>query len=205
MGGPTVTIVRTGTANTASVVAAFGRLGTRAVLSDDPDAIAGAPMVVLPGVGSFSAGVERLSATGVDRAIIGRVDQNRPTLGICLGMQLFAGSSDESPGVAGLGVIDANATALPGSVSVPQLGWNRIEADPGCRILRNGEVYYANSYKLDAVPVGWRGAMTTHGDRFVGAIERGPVVLCQFHPELSGAFGAGMLGRWIEIAGGVPC
>lgn len=205
MGARAVTIIRTGTANVASVTAAFERLGLQVDFTDDPGEVGRASFVVLPGVGSFAAGMERLVATGIDRALVRRVSDGQPTLGICLGMQLFARSSDESPGVAGLGVLNANVSAFDASVSVPQLGWNRIEADAGCRVLRSGMVYYANSYKFDAVPDGWNGARTTHGDRFVGAIERGPVVLCQFHPELSGPFGAGILNRWIELAEGVPC
>lgn len=205
MAARAVTIVRTGTANIASVVAAFERLGLDTMLTDDPAQIEDASLVVLPGVGSFAAGMERLIATGVDRVIADRVRSGRATLGICLGMQLFASSSDESPGVKGLGVLDANVTALPRDVSVPQLGWNRLDAAEGCRVLRSGMVYYANSYKLDAVPAGWVGATTTHGGRFVGAIERGPVVLCQFHPELSGPFGAALLKRWIKVSEGVAC
>ncbi|MEM9372239.1 MAG: imidazole glycerol phosphate synthase subunit HisH [Planctomycetota bacterium] len=205
MGGRSVTIVRTGTANVASVVAAFERLGMRCVLSEDPDAVQDAAMVVLPGVGSFRAGMERLADSGMDTAIVRRISERRPLLGICLGMQLLAGASDESPGVEGLGVLPVGVSAFVGSIAVPQLGWNRIEADRDCCVLSSGMVYYANSYKIDEIPSGWRGATTTHGERFVGAIERGAVVLCQFHPELSGPFGAGVLKRWIEAAEGVPC
>ncbi|MFK7883612.1 MAG: imidazole glycerol phosphate synthase subunit HisH [Phycisphaerales bacterium] len=203
--GRTVTVVRTGTANVASVVAAFERIGVRTVLTDDPSFVESSNMVVLPGVGSFEAGMQQLSKTGLDLVIKERVAMARPTLGICLGMQLFAVASAESPGVAGLGVLPVRVSSLPESVAVPQLGWNRIEAGDRCRVLQSGAVYYANSYKIDAAPIGWRAAMTTHGGPFVGAIERGPVVLCQFHPELSGSFGARLLKRWCEVAEVVSC
>jgi len=91
---------------------------------------------------------------------------------------------------------------------VPQLGWNRISCDEGCELLEPGYVYFANSFKLDQVPVGWRAARADYGGEFVAALERGPQLACQFHPELSGALGLGLLGRWLERAaegGGVPC
>ena len=76
----------------------------------------------------------------------------------------------------GLGVIPAAVTALRDDVRRPQLGWNRVTAEPACRLLADGVAYFANSYKLDAVPPGWNGATTDHGGRFVAALERGAVL-----------------------------
>jgi imidazoleglycerol phosphate synthase glutamine amidotransferase subunit HisH len=85
-------------------------------------------------------------------------------------------------------------------VRVPQLGWNHIEADPGCRVLRSGHVYFANSYRLAERPQGVSCAVADHGGPFVAAMERGNLVACQFHPELSGALGATILRNWLELA-----
>lgn len=195
-----VVILRTGTANLASVVAAFERLGLGIVVTEDADVFRDASLVVLPGVGSFGACMGRLRELGLVDAVRERIRSGRAMLGICLGMQVMCAASEESPGVEGVGVIPATVRRFGSVVSVPQLGWNRLEADEACRVLRSGMVYYANSYRLEAAPTGWSVGRTDHGGSFVGALERGPVVLCQFHPELSGAFGAGLLARWVELA-----
>jgi imidazole glycerol phosphate synthase glutamine amidotransferase subunit len=185
-----VVLVRTGTANLASVAAALGRAGCAVRLTESPDEAGSAARLVLPGVGAFGAVAERLRA-------------GRPTLAVCLGLQLLAEASDESPGAHGLGVIKATVTALPEGVRRPQLGWNRVAAGPGCRLLTDGVAYFANSYKLDAIPDGWCGATTDHGGPFVAALERGAVLACQFHPELSGPWGQALVERWLAAAGEV--
>jgi imidazole glycerol phosphate synthase glutamine amidotransferase subunit len=118
---------------------------------------------------------------------------------VCLGMQLLCEASDETPGARGLAVVPATVQRFSG-VRVPQLGWNRIEAKEGARLLRDGYAYFANSYRLDAMPSGWSGAEASYGGTFVAAIERGALLGCQFHPELSGAWGAELLARWLELA-----
>ena len=130
-----VTVVRTGSANLASVVAALGRAGRTPGLVDDAGAVARAERLVLPGVGAFGAVMARLVELGLVEALTERIAAGRPTLAICLGLQVLAEGSEESPGVAGLGVVPGRVTRLPGGVVVPQLGWNRVEADPGCRLL----------------------------------------------------------------------
>ena len=98
-------VIGTGIANTASVLAALKRVGARPRLSVDPAEVQSAERVVLPGVGSFAVGMERLNQTGLADILRARIDAGRPTLGICLGMQLLGTGSDEAPGVAGLKVL----------------------------------------------------------------------------------------------------
>ncbi|HSL19708.1 MAG TPA: imidazole glycerol phosphate synthase subunit HisH [Methylomirabilota bacterium] len=198
-----VVLVRTGTANLASVAAALGRAGCAVRLTESGDDLASAERLVLPGVGAFGAVAERLDALGLREPLAERLRAGRPTLAVCLGLQLLAEASDESPGAHGLGVIKATVTALPEGVRRPQLGWNRVAAGPGCRLLTDGVAYFANSYKLDAVPDGWSGAVTDHGGPFVAALERGAVLACQFHPELSGPWGQALVERWLAAAGEV--
>ena len=198
-----VVLVRTGTANLASVAAALGRAGCAIRLTESPADAASAARLVLPGVGAFGAVAERLDALGLREPLAERLRAGRPTLAVCLGLQLLAAASDESPGARGLGVIEATVTALPEGVRRPQLGWNRVAAGPGCRLLTNGIAYFANSYKLDGVPDGWCGATTDHGGAFVSALERGAVLACQFHPELSGPWGQALVERWLAATGEV--
>ena len=193
-----VVVVPTGTANMASVRAAFNRLGTDLVEGTDPADISNAAGVVVPGVGAFGAAMSQVDALGMRQALRDQVDQGRPTLAVCVGMQLLCGNSEESPGFEGLGAIGRTVARFGGGVKVPQLGWNRVEPGPGSIFVEPGWAYFANSYRLDEVPEGWAESGTDYGGRFVSALERGDVLACQFHPELSGPWGAGLLGRWLE-------
>ena len=193
-------VVPTGTANVASIMAGLERAGAAPRLMVRAKEVRRAARVVLPGVGAFGAAMQRLHDDGVADFLAERVRSGRPTLAVCVGLQLLCESSEESPGVAGLGVLPARLTRFPDSVRVPQLGWNAIEPAPRCRMLAAGHAYFANSYRLTEAPPGWRAAYADHGGRYVAALERGPVLACQFHPELSGAFGATLIERWLKRA-----
>jgi imidazole glycerol phosphate synthase glutamine amidotransferase subunit len=193
-----VTIVPTGTANTASVVAALTRLGADVGEAASPSDVESSKGVVLPGVGAFGAAMDRVESLGLATALRDRITSGRPTLAVCVGMQLLARDSEESPGATGLQVLDGTVARFEDGVTVPQMGWNRVEPGPGSRFVEPGWAYFANSYRVDQVPDGWIGSRTDHGGEFVSALERGDVLACQFHPELSGEWGAGLLHRWLE-------
>ncbi len=198
-----VTLIETGVANIASVRAAFERLGAHLEPARNADDVADAERVVLPGVGAFAAGMAHLREGGVDDALKRRIAAGRPTLTVCLGLQLLMASSEESPGVAGLGIIDAPVTRFKAPLRVPQLGWNRVTPAGGADFLSPVYAYFANSYRLEAPPDGWEAALSDYGGPFVAALRRGEVLACQFHPELSGPWGAALLERWLE--GGLAC
>ncbi len=196
-----IVVCRTGTANLASVFAGLTRAGGTPRMARDAADVAAAGRVMLPGVGAFGASMAPLRDGGFDEALIERIKAGRPALAICVGLQLLCRDSEETPGATGLGILPLTATRFPDAVRVPQLGWNRIDADSDCRLLTSGFAYFANSYRVTEVPDGWCGAMSDHGGPFVAAVERGSVLACQFHPELSGKFGHDLLTRWIET----PC
>jgi len=189
-------VIDTGTANLASMLAALERVGLEPEAVTTPDDIADAPRVVLPGVGAFGAGVKRLQDMGLFGLVRDRIEAERPLLAVCLGLQLLCKASTESPGAHGLGVLPVEVGRFETADIVPQLGWNRVQADEDCALLDDGYAYYANSYRLPKAPEGWSAAFTTHGERFVAAVERGPILATQFHPELSGAWGQALLERW---------
>lgn len=195
-----VTVVPTGTANIASVFAGFRRLGVEPSLARGAEDVAGAHRVVLPGVGSFGAAADEIDRSGLREALATRIAEGRPTLAVCVGMQLLASSSEETAGAAGLGAIDEPVNRFSDDVRVPQFGWNEVQAGSGCRYVTDGWAYFANSFRITAIPDGWVGATTDHGGEFVSALERGDVLACQFHPELSGTWGSGVLGRWLGRA-----
>ncbi len=192
-----VLILPTGTANLASVRAAFEKLGRTSALADDADMIAKAAHVVLPGVGTFGATMAGLRAAGFDQAIAERVREGAPTLAMCVGLQVMFEASDESPDTEGLGVVGGKVGRFTDEVRVPQFGWNRIEPEPGCRFLEAGYAYFANSYRVQKAP-DCRIARAMHGEPFVAAFEHGDVLACQFHPELSSTFGHRLIQRWLE-------
>jgi imidazole glycerol-phosphate synthase subunit HisF len=194
-------IVDSGVANLASVSAAFRRLGVATLVSSDAAVVRRAPRLVLPGVGAFGTGVAALRARGLDASIQDAVAAGAPLLAICFGLQLLCDSSEESPGIAGLGLIRGTCRRLPAGVRVPHLGWNRVAPDADCRSVSMMDAAFANSYALPQAPSGWAAAWTTHGVRFVAALERGAVLACQFHPELSGAAGLDLIRRWLLVAG----
>lgn len=205
---PEVVVVRTGVANLASVLAGLRRAGAMPRIGNEPRDIEQAGHLLLPGVGAFAAGMRQLTSDGLVEPLRARIAAGKPTLAICLGLQLLCAASEEDPGVQGLGLISGVVRRFPDSVRVPQMGWNSVEPDPNCRILQPGYAYFANSFRLTECPTGWQAAYAEHGGRFVAAIENGAVVGGQFHPELSGQWGLGLLQRWLGTSagsGGASC
>ena len=194
---PTVTILKTGLANLASVRAAFKRLEAPTYLVDGPEGVKAAERLVVPGVGAFGPALDVLRERALLAPLKARIDAGRPTLGICLGLQLFGQGSEESPGAPGLGCVPLKARPFSPSLISPQMGWNKVSPAPGAQLLEPGYAYFANSYRFEEIPAGWSGALADYGGPLVAALERGAVLGCQFHPELSGAYGEGLISRWL--------
>jgi glutamine amidotransferase len=192
-----VVVVPTGTANLASVRAALMRLGARPRLAEDAAMIEDAAHVVLPGVGSFGATMAGLREAGLDAALAARVGAGRATLAMCVGLQVLFEAGDESPHARGLAAFAGRVGRFPETVRVPQFGWNEVVPEPGCRLVEPGYAYFANSYRVLEAP-GCAIATAEHGGRFVAALEWRRVLACQFHPELSGAYGHELIARWLE-------
>jgi len=192
-----VVIVDSGVANLASIGGAFRRLGATVAVTADGGVLRQASRIVLPGVGAFAAGMSALRMNGLAESIREAASRGTPELGVCLGMQMLCDASEEAPGVGGLGLVAGTCRRLPSEVRIPHLGWNTVTPDPRARFVASGVAAFANSYALRESPDGWTPAWTTHGIPFVAALERGPIVACQFHPELSSAYGAALLERWL--------
>jgi imidazole glycerol phosphate synthase glutamine amidotransferase subunit len=205
MNAKDVGMIATEIANSASVVAGFRRLGVDPEAIDTAAEVSERPFVVLPGVGSFGHAMAMLHRQGLVAALKDRIQHNRPTLAICLGLQLLCLESEESPGVEGLGVIPALVRRLPPAsadsrekMRIPHLGWNQVVPNPNCRYLQAGDAYFAHSYCVTEPVKGWQSATCDYGIRFQCAFERGNVLAAQFHPELSGRWGTELLRRWLD-------
>ena len=185
-----------GMGNLRSVAKALEAAGADATITADRGAIEGADALCVPGQGIFGRCVENLARDGFDELVREWISDDRPFLGICLGMQVLFGSSDEND-APGLGIFEGHVARLPADVRVPHIGWNEVEAsDTGT--LETGYFYFDHSFAVlptdPSIVSGW----CEHGRRFAAAIEKGSLLGVQFHPEKSGVVGIGLLRRWVE-------
>lgn len=191
--------------NLRSVEKALLALGEEALVSRDPDVILGAERVILPGVGAFGDAMEKLRQYGLIEVIRRAAESGKPFLGICLGLQLMFESSEESPGVEGLGLLAGRILRLPGGegLKIPHMGWNSLEIAEGSRLFsgvpQGSYVYFVHSYYLRAEDPSDVAASTEYGVRIHAAVERGNVCACQFHPEKSGEVGLKILRNFLAM------
>jgi glutamine amidotransferase len=185
--------------NLNSVRWALERLGAAVVVTADPSVAASADGLVLPGVGHYAAGAERLAASGLDDAIRRRVGAV-PILGICLGMQLLFDRSEE--GGRGLGVLAGTVTRLEtAQAPLPHMGWNTVEVRAAAGPLAAagaGDAYFCHTYAVRPEDPLLATAYTEYGEVFVSAVQRGLVSGVQFHPERSGAYGSAVLQSFLQ-------
>ncbi len=189
--------------NLTSVRKAFGALGAPLFTPERPGELAAADAIVVPGVGHFAA-TRSLGPEWID-AILARVGEGRPLLGICLGMQWLFEGSEESPDLPGLGLLGGRCYRLRGdgaqAVKIPHVGWNSLEFTRQDTIVHDvanrAQVYFTHSY---AAPVTKDTvAVTTHGEPFASIVQRGHVAGVQFHPEKSGDVGLQVLRNFLGM------
>jgi glutamine amidotransferase len=168
----------------------------------DPDVVAKADRIVLPGVGAFAHCMEALSAIdGMVAAMEQRVRvEGNPFLGICVGMQLLADAGVEHKTTRGLGWISGTVRAIAPAVDlkIPHMGWNDVVPTQGAPLIEAGEAYFLHSYHFDAADDADVLAKTDHGGPLVAAVGRGNILGVQFHPEKSQAYGINFLKRFLE-------
>lgn len=192
--------------NLKSVEKALTALGESSVITRDPEVILHADRVILPGVGSFGDAMERLNQYGLTEVIHQVVEKGIPFLGICLGLQLMFESSEESEGVAGLGLLKGKIKKIPDypGHKVPHMGWNSLNITPGSRlyqgISQGSYVYFVHSYYLEAEEESMVAASTEYGVHIHASVEKGKVFACQFHPEKSSETGLHILKNFIGIS-----
>ena len=191
--------------NIKSVEKALQYLGQETVVSRDPQVLLKADKVILPGVGSFGDAMENLNKYGLVPVIHEIVEKGTPFLGICLGLQLLFESSDETPGVEGLGILKGKILRIPPStgLKIPHMGWNSITVNKNSRILKNigsePYVYFVHSYYVNAEDESIISAYTEYGQKLDIAVEKDNVFATQFHPEKSGETGMTILKNFIAL------
>ena len=191
--------------NIRSVEKAFQYLGEETVLSRDRDEILSADKVVLPGVGAFGDAMNKLKDYNLVNTIYDVVDKKIPFLGICLGLQLLFESSDETPGVSGLGSLPGNILRIPDKpgYKIPHIGWNSLELTNNGRLFdgvaENAYVYFVHSYYLKARDEEMVKASTEYVTHIHASVEKDNVFACQFHREKSGDVGLKILSNFAKL------
>ena len=204
-----VAIIDYDAGNIKSVEKAFDYLGANVIVTRDPKEIVKADHVVLPGVGAFGDAMRKINEYGLKSTISEVVDNKIPFLGICLGQQLLFDSSEESDGVAGLGILRGKIVAIPekdregNQYKIPQIGWNNLKYPNKGRLFKDipedSYVYFVHSYYLQAEDRSIVTATTDYSVTIDASVESGNVFACQFHPEKSADVGMQILKNFLEV------
>lgn len=191
--------------NLKSVEKALQFLGEEVIITRDKEEILSADRVVLPGVGAFGDAMEKLHNYGLIDVIKEVVSRKTPFIGICLGLQLLFDSSEESPGVKGLGILPGKIVRIPEKegIKVPHIGWNSLTFPYSGRLYQgikeDSYVYFVHSYYLQAEDPEIVVAQTQYGVDIQASVEKDNVFACQFHPEKSSSVGMTILKNFINI------
>lgn len=209
MSAPSVVVLDYGSGNVRSAVRALEAAGADVTLTAQRDAVLAADGLVVPGVGAFADTMERIRKVGGPRLIEQRLAGGRPVLGICVGMQiLFETGTEHGTTAAGLGQWPGTVAPLHAQL-LPHMGWNTVDTPEGSRLFDGVEqerFYFVHScaarrWTMDSLAPLAEPLITWaehDGDRFVAAVENGPLSATQFHPEKSGEAGARLLRNWVQ-------
>lgn len=196
-----VAIIDYGMGNLKSVKKAFEALGVEAEITRDSKVIKNCSHLVLPGVGAFEQAMRQLEVLGLKTSILNYINENKPFLGICLGMQLLFEKSYENGEHQGLGILKGEVIRLEGAIKVPHMGWNTLEFQKQSplffQVPNQSFVYFVHSYHIET-PEDIVISYTTYGKKIPVAIQKNKVFAMQFHPEKSGEIGMQLLRNFIK-------
>ena len=200
-----IAIVDYDAGNIKSVEKALQFLGEEPVVTRDKETLLQADKVIVPGVGAFGDAMGKMRQYGLVEVLREIAGKGTPILGICLGLQLFFKSSEETPGVEGLGLLPGKIVRIPDKegFKIPHMGWNSIQINPASRLLKGIEegayVYFVHSYYLQAENEADVAATTDYVVNNHAAAEHDNIFATQFHPEKSGEIGLRILRNFIEL------
>ena len=201
-----VAIIDYGAGNLQSVKKALDFIGTESVITADKDEINAASHIILPGVGSFGDAMNSIRERNLEQTIKDNANGSKPFLGICLGLQLLFASSEESPGVDGLGIFDGDIVRIPDNngFKVPHIGWNSVKVHQNDGIFEgindDSYFYFVHSYYLKNANDIVAGT-TEYGVPIQCAVQKGLVCATQFHPEKSSDVGLQLLSNFAKMEG----
>jgi imidazole glycerol-phosphate synthase subunit HisH len=200
-----IVIIDYGMGNLRSVQKAIEAVGSAAEISSDPDRVRQASKVILPGVGAFADAMAELRRTGLGESFRAAVQQGKPCLGVCLGLQLLFDSSAEDGEHTGLGLLPGRVVRFPAQpgLKVPHMGWNTLRIRKGAPLLAGlpaePSVYFVHSYHVVAQNPDDVAAVADYPKPFAAVIWRDNLTACQFHPEKSQRTGLAMYANFVAM------
>jgi len=199
----TVTIIDYGAGNVPSVERALQKLGVASKRLTQPNELAGASAIILPGVGHYAAIIRALDQQNLRAPLLDAITLGVPFLGICLGLQALYSSSEEAPSLSGLNLFSGSVRSLPTTVKLPHMGWNRLRIQRTSQLLgglsESDYFYFAHTFAA-ATPADQVVATCEHGTNFTAVLEHSNIFATQFHPEKSGAAGSRLLQNFLSRA-----
>ena len=201
-----IAIIDYGAGNLSSVKKALDYLGAESEITQDGDKILSSSHIILPGVGSFADAMASMEERGLVE-VVKEAAETKRFLGICLGLQLLFESSEESPGVRGLGILPGKIVTIPKSdgLKVPHMGWNSVSLKQTGGIFSGIDdesyFYFVHSYYLKGAGEDTVAAVTQYGTEIECAVQRGRLAAVQFHPEKSSTAGLKLLKNFVESEG----
>ncbi|MGH8900231.1 MAG: imidazole glycerol phosphate synthase subunit HisH [Egibacteraceae bacterium] len=203
MDSPTIAVLDYDAGNLRSAQKALVRAGAEAFVTADAARAAGADALVVPGVGHFGQCVRQFTAAGLEPLVRRWVAEDRPLLGVCVGMQILYKGSEEDPDAVGLGLLPGRVRRLPAGLPVPHMGWNTVSAVRDDAILggvAGEQVYFVHSFYAEPSDDAHVVATCDYGVAFPCVVRVGNVVGTQFHPEKSAAVGGRLLANFVAEA-----
>ncbi|NDA38917.1 MAG: imidazole glycerol phosphate synthase subunit HisH [Actinobacteria bacterium] len=194
-----IAILDYGSGNIRSAQRAIERLGVSTEVTSEYEVALNAAGLLVPGVGAFGSCIRQLLQINGDLILKERLKLNRPTLGVCVGMQILFESSAESD-EAGLALVAGKVKKLSAKI-LPHIGWNEVHAEKEMNLMRglnNQRFYFVHSYAATTAPDEFLQAKSNYGEEFVAAIQSGSLSAVQFHPEKSGDAGMQLLKNWVS-------
>ena len=198
-------LVDYGSGNIRSVERALAFVGADFLLTEDPEEVARASGVVLPGVGAALDTMNGLRARGMDAAVRDHLAGGRPFMGVCMGLHALLEHSEENDGTPCLGLFPGRVRLFPPGLHVPHMGWNQVRRQKPCALLEGvpdaANFYFVHSYYADGAGSGHCAATTDYGVEFLSVLGQDLVFATQFHPEKSGAVGLRLYRNFVRICG----
>ncbi|WP_297982472.1 imidazole glycerol phosphate synthase subunit HisH [uncultured Methanobrevibacter sp.] len=194
-----ITIIDYKSGNLRSISNSFKKIGSEAIITSDASEISNADYLVLPGVGAFGTAMENIEP--FKDLIFEHINDGKPFLGICLGLQVLLSSSEESPGVKGLDIFKGNVEKIPEGRKIPHMGWNQLKQIKPCPILDGvdgKDFYFVHSYHAVLEDESNLSAVCDYGLNLTAAVSRDNVFATQFHPEKSGEPGLKILRNFVN-------
>ena len=199
----TVALIDYGAGNVPSVERALQKLGVSSKRVTRPNQLACASAIILPGVGHYASIIRALDENNLRSVLLDSIAQGIPFLGICLGLQALYSTSEEAPGLTGLGLFPGSVRSLPATVKLPHMGWNRLRIQRSSALLtglaETDYFYFAHTFAA-ATSAHELVATCDHGAEFTAVIEYKNIFATQFHPEKSGAAGSRLLQNFVSLS-----